>query len=273
MVVHQDEASVALDHRALGGEIERHDRDALEVDVLPDVELGPVRQGKHADGLPRVLPRVVEAPELGPLVAGVPAMVRRAEGEDPLLGPALFLVAPRAADRGVEAVGVERQLQRLRLHHVSVDLRSVRDGTDPLTETVFVHEHDELHAQRLHRGIAKLVHRPELPRRVDVEQREGRRRGEERLPRHVQRHRAVLADRVQQHGAFAFGRDLAKDANALALEPPEVGERGRCDRGGIAGGCRKSGHRSPLAVHRSIRAIPCRLRCTMVRCCSPCTIS
>src|SRR4029453_11061996 len=94
MVVHQDEGAVALDHRPLGGEIERHDRDALEMDVLPDVELGPVRQGKHADRLPRVLPRVVEAPELGPLVARIPAMVRRAEGEHPLPGPALFLVAP-----------------------------------------------------------------------------------------------------------------------------------------------------------------------------------
>ena len=31
------------------GEVERHDRDVLEVDVLPDVELGPVRQREHPD--------------------------------------------------------------------------------------------------------------------------------------------------------------------------------------------------------------------------------
>ena len=33
------------------GEVERHDRNVLEVDVLPDVELGPVRQRKDADAL------------------------------------------------------------------------------------------------------------------------------------------------------------------------------------------------------------------------------
>jgi hypothetical protein len=75
MVIDHDEGAVTLDHRTFGGEVERHDRDLLEVDVLPDVELGPVRQGKDADGL-FVLPGVVEAPELGPLVLRVPVMLR-----------------------------------------------------------------------------------------------------------------------------------------------------------------------------------------------------
>jgi hypothetical protein len=34
------------------GEIERHDRNLLEVDVLPDVELGPVREREDADASP-----------------------------------------------------------------------------------------------------------------------------------------------------------------------------------------------------------------------------
>ena len=149
IVVHHDEAAVALDHRTLGREVQRHDRDVLQVDVLPDVDLGPVGEREHPDGLALVLAGVVEAPQLGPLIARIPAMVRRAEGEAPFLGPALLLVAPGAADRGVEAVGVERELQRLGLHHVGVDLRSVGDGADPLPETVVVHEHDELHADHL----------------------------------------------------------------------------------------------------------------------------
>ena len=33
------------------GEVERHDRDVLQVDVLPDVELGPVREREDADAL------------------------------------------------------------------------------------------------------------------------------------------------------------------------------------------------------------------------------
>jgi hypothetical protein len=40
-------------HRPLGGEIERHDLDVLGEDVLPDVELGPVRQREDADRFAR----------------------------------------------------------------------------------------------------------------------------------------------------------------------------------------------------------------------------
>ena len=60
----------------LGREVERHDRDVLQVDVLPDVELGPVRQREHADALALVLARVVERPELGALVLRIPAVLR-----------------------------------------------------------------------------------------------------------------------------------------------------------------------------------------------------
>src|SRR5436309_3648728 len=57
----------------------------LEVDVLPDIQLGPVRDWKHADALALVLARVVQAPEFGPLHLRVPAMLRRPEREDALL--------------------------------------------------------------------------------------------------------------------------------------------------------------------------------------------
>jgi hypothetical protein len=76
LVVDHDQRAVALDHRALGGEVQRHDRDVLEVDVLPDVELGPVREREHADALALVLAGVVEVPELGALVLRVPAVLR-----------------------------------------------------------------------------------------------------------------------------------------------------------------------------------------------------
>ena len=49
LVVDHDQRAVALDHRPLLREVQRHDRNVLEVDVLPDVELGPVREREHAD--------------------------------------------------------------------------------------------------------------------------------------------------------------------------------------------------------------------------------
>src|SRR3546814_11661729 len=72
--------------------------------MLPDVQRGPVGDREDANALALVLPGVVELPQLRPLVLRVPAMVGRAKGEDALLGAALLLVAPSAAERRVETI-------------------------------------------------------------------------------------------------------------------------------------------------------------------------
>ena len=43
VVIAHDEGAVALDHRARGGEVKRHDGNVFLGDVVPDVSLGPVR--------------------------------------------------------------------------------------------------------------------------------------------------------------------------------------------------------------------------------------
>jgi hypothetical protein len=63
-----------------------------------------LRQREHPDVLALAVPAVVEAPQLGALVLGVPLAEVVAEAEHPLLGPGLLLVAAGAAERGVEAV-------------------------------------------------------------------------------------------------------------------------------------------------------------------------
>src|ERR1700716_2449359 len=50
-IVYHDERAVALYHRARGGQVERYDRNLLQPDVLPDVELGPVRERKYPKAL------------------------------------------------------------------------------------------------------------------------------------------------------------------------------------------------------------------------------
>ena len=79
-------------------------------------------------------------------------------------------------------------------------------------------------------------HVAELPRGVDVQQRERRPGGVEGLQREVQQDRGVLADRIQQHRAGGLAGDLAEDANALGLERAKMrgkgGHRGGVSRGG-----------------------------------------
>src|SRR3954453_1399503 len=79
------EHPLALDDVALLREVQRRDRDLLAGDVLPDVELGPVRQREHPDRLTEVDAAVVEVPQLGALVLRVPLAELVAEAEHPLL--------------------------------------------------------------------------------------------------------------------------------------------------------------------------------------------
>src|SRR5688500_11730209 len=60
LVVDHDQRALAVDHRPRRREVQRHDRDVLEPDVLPDVELGPVGQRERADGLALLDLAVVE---------------------------------------------------------------------------------------------------------------------------------------------------------------------------------------------------------------------
>src|SRR5216683_53731 len=97
-----DEQPAALDHIALVGEIDARHGERLARDVLPDVELGPVREREYAQMLAGPEARVEEAPELGALVARVPLAELVAMREDALLRARLLLVAPRAAEERVE---------------------------------------------------------------------------------------------------------------------------------------------------------------------------
>jgi hypothetical protein len=82
--------------RPFCGEIERDDLDLLAQDILPDVELGPVGQGKHPDAFALVLADIVERPQFGTLALRVPAVVGVAEAEDPLLSRGF---SPRRGER------------------------------------------------------------------------------------------------------------------------------------------------------------------------------
>ena len=224
VVVDHHQHPVALDHGTLGREVERHDRDLLPVDVLPDIELGPVREREHADALARVLAAVVEVPELGALVLGVPAVRRGPEREHTLLGAGLLLVPAGAAERDIEPVVIECLLQGLGLHDVGVERGAVVQWVDVLLDPLGVDVDQQIHPGLLGHVVPEVVHRLELPAGVDVQEREGRRARVERLPGQVQHHRRVLPDRVQHHRVLGLRHHLPDDVHRLGLEPVEVGQ-------------------------------------------------
>src|SRR4051794_17968066 len=101
------EHAVAAEDAAAVGEVDRRELEPLLADVLPDVELRPVGDRERPHVLAAPDPAVVQAPELGTLVARVPLAEVVAERQHALLGASALLVAARAAERRVEAVALD----------------------------------------------------------------------------------------------------------------------------------------------------------------------
>src|ERR1035437_8869260 len=101
------------------GEVQGHDGDLLERDVLPHVELGPVGKGEGAYTLALVDAAVIQVPQFRALVFGVPLAVGVAEGVDPFLGARFFLFAPGAADGRIDSMLRDGLQQGARLEQVT----------------------------------------------------------------------------------------------------------------------------------------------------------
>ena len=190
---------------------------------MPDIQLGPVGEGKDANALALRLSPIEEVPQFRALVPWVPAMGRGAEREDAFLGPALLLIATRAAEGDVEPVLVERLFQPLGLPHIGVQ-RAMVERIDAARRRVRIGVDDQIHAAFGRRAVTQRIHVAELPGRIDVEKGERWRRGIEGLAREVQHHRAVLAHGIEHHRALGLRHHLAHDVDALGLEPFQMGE-------------------------------------------------
>ena len=148
------------------------------------------------------------------------------EGEDPFLGPRCLLVTPRSADRGIEAVQVQRLLQGFGLHDVGVNGSTMGDRADAPADPVTIDVDEQLEAELGHAPVAEGNHLLELPQRVHVQQSNGRLGREEGLHGEMQQDGRVLADRVQDDGLAKSRGSFPQDMDALSFERLQVGIRG-----------------------------------------------
>ncbi|KEY99645.1 hypothetical protein AI27_02155 [Sphingomonas sp. BHC-A] len=87
----------------------------------------------------------------------------------------------------------------------------------------------QFHARLPRHAVAQVVHRPEFPGGVDMQQREGRGRGVEGLARQMQHHRRILAHAVEHDGLFGLRHDFPQDVDALRLQTFQMGQPFRID--------------------------------------------
>ena len=94
------------------GEVDHRDLELLLGDVLPHIELGPVREREHPYVLARADAPVVEVPELRALGLGIPLAEVVAKREHPLLGAGALFIAAGSTECRIEPVlgdGVEQR--------------------------------------------------------------------------------------------------------------------------------------------------------------------
>ena len=172
--------------------------------------------------LARSVAAVVQAPELGPLVARIPLAELVAQRDDALLGARLVLVAAGTAEDGVVAC---RRRSRRAAGRVCSGLRvpSARSCEAAVVDVVLHAGDFETDAETRDGLVAEREHLGEVVAGVDVQHREGHAAGRERLRREVEHDDGVLAAGEQQHGALELGDDLADDVDRLGLEQVEGG--------------------------------------------------
>ncbi len=221
--VDRHDGALADDHRAGVGEIDDRQFELLALDVLPDVELGPVRDREDADVLALVAAGVVEVPQFRALVLRVPLAELVAEAQDAFLGAGLFLVAAGAADAGVEAEFLDGFEQRHRLVLVA-RFAFVLEDDRAAGHRVLDRAHDQALAQFGGALVAEGDDFLVVVAGVDVQQREGELAGAEGLFGEAQHADRVLAAGEEQHRVGALAGHLAHDVDGLGFEPVEVAE-------------------------------------------------
>ena len=128
------------------GVIQRHDGNIFHVDVQPNIQLRPVREGKHANAFAFVEARIEDVPQFRPLILGIPLSLRIAERIDAFLGPRFLFVAARAAECRIESAGVQRIQQRLGLQQAAALLRAERERIRAVLQRFAVLMNDQLRA-------------------------------------------------------------------------------------------------------------------------------
>src|SRR5262249_32156357 len=116
---------------------------------------------------------------------------------------------------------VKRLFQAFGLPHVGVK-RAMVEGIDAELLGLGILIDEELDSTLGRDLIAKRVHVAELPRRIDVEERERQRAREEGFLRQVQHDGAVLADRIKEDRPLGLRGDFPEDLDALGFELLEM---------------------------------------------------
>ena len=218
VVIGHDEVAVYLYARTFLCEIEGHDRDVLEADVLPNVKFCPVAEREHPNALAFVYATIVYVPKFRALVLRVPLIELVAETEDAFLCPRFLFITSSSAEGSIELPFVQGIEQGFCLHQVGMHFTAMREWSHTGLERLHVALYNQVPTMFFCIRVAELNHLAELPFRVDVHQRERHFARRESLFSKANHHAAVFADAIEHDGILEFCSHLSDDVDGLGFE-------------------------------------------------------
>ena len=192
------------------------------MNVLPDVEFGPVGKRENPDAFALVDAAVIQIPQFRTLILGIPLAILIAEGEDPLLGAGFLLVAPGAAECDVESTLGQSVEQGAGLQKTAALLCSEPKRAGAFVNRLPVGVNDQPRSDVTDEIVAERDHFMELVCRVDVQQRKRNLARVESLLRQPDHHRRVLPDGVKHDGPGGLRNHLAQNVDTFGFEGAEV---------------------------------------------------
>src|SRR5215471_7900145 len=151
-------------------EVNRGHFEILPMDILPNIHLGPVAEGKDPHVFARINTGIVKIPNLGTLVFGVPLAEAIAETEEPLFGASFLFVPPRTPDATIEPELFDGGQQCGNLQAVAADFAGGRNG-DAFGHSFLDLADNEFGAKLGRATIAKLIQFGKMMTGIDVQKR------------------------------------------------------------------------------------------------------
>ena len=145
-----------------------------------------------------------------------------AEGVNTLLGARFLFIATRAAERGIEAVFVQRLLKAFGFHDIGMFGAAVNERVNPHRHPFRIFMHQQFAAVGFSGTVAELVHFAEFPAGINVQQRERQSSWIKRFTRQMQHYAGVFTDGVHHHRVREFGGHLTNNMDAFRLQLPQV---------------------------------------------------
>jgi hypothetical protein len=203
-------------------EIDRRQFEFFAGDVLPHVELGPVRDRKHAHVFARMDARVVQVPEFRTLRFRIPLTEFVAERKDAFFRARFFFIATCAADAGVELVFGDCFQQRHCLRCVARIGIGIAQAHGAALHRILDVADNQAFAEFSRALVAEGDDFVEVVTGIDVHQREREFARAERLLRQAEHHDGILAAGKKQRRISAFSGDFAHDVDRFRFQPVEM---------------------------------------------------